>query len=187
MGASAKRTPRSSAWLPFASSSAATAGSATRLVTSSVVRDTPASRRCTYCTTSSWSPSSSSPEMVCSRLLNSCAWARRVSVVWRVTSSSRCSATSSVRSRSVVTDPMRRPRVAIGRVLSTMTREPTGTTRSGRGLGRVSASRSAGSRSSSATCRPTTPTGSPSRLAASSLTRVTRPCRSSPTTPSRTP
>ena len=107
-------------------SSAATEGSRTAAVTASLNSDRLELTRCTKRTASSDSPSSISPAMVCSRLLNSCAWARRVSVTCRVRSSSRRSSSSSVRSRSVVTEPIGRPRLAIGSRLTTSTRPGAG-------------------------------------------------------------
>ena len=114
----------------MAISSAATEGSRTAVVTASLNSDRLELTRCTNRTASSASPSSISPAMVCSRLLNSCAWARRVSVTCRVRSSSRRSSSSSVRSRSVVTDPIGRPRLAIGSRLTTSTRPALATARS---------------------------------------------------------
>ena len=63
--------------------------------------------------------------MVCSWLANSWVCARRVSLVARLLPSSRSSAESSVRSRSVVTEPITEPRERIGRRFSASTRSPT--------------------------------------------------------------
>ena len=126
--------------------------------------------------------------MVCSRLLNSCAWARSVSVTCRVRSSSRRSSSSSVRSRSVVTEPIGRPRLAIGSRLTT-------SIRAGAGDGAVTLARPrrAARRASPRPPRARQRAAEGSRRGcaaagcASSLISVTRPRRSSPTTPSRMP
>ena len=69
-----------------------------------------------------------SPLTTCMRLLNSCACARRVSVVLLVRSSSRWSSSISVRSRIVATQPMWRPRLRTGIRLTVSTRPRTGMT-----------------------------------------------------------
>ena len=102
-------TPLSAASEVFAISRAATAGSDIRLVTASLIS---ARRRVSVPTrsrTESYSPSWTSPEMVCSWLANSCVCARSVSVTLLCDDSWPCSAASSVLSRIVVTVPITWP------------------------------------------------------------------------------
>ncbi len=120
---------------------------------------------------------------MCSRLVNSCACARSVSVVLRVLSSSWRSAISSVRSRSVTTAPS----APIGIRFITSTRPRRSTIWLSPVTWPVSTSTSRSFRSRSRTPRPTQSSGRLSRVRAWSLTRVMRCCRSRPTTPSRMP
>ena len=186
-GASRSSTPRSAARLAFAISSAATVASSMREVTSSYselrLRRTPSTNR----STSSYSSSCSSPLIVCSWLANSWVWARRVSLVARLVPSSRSSVDSSVRSRSVVTEPITWPCERSGRRLSASTLSPTRTSRSGSGCRLVSASTSWESRLRASSGRPTQSAGRPRSWRAESLTTVTRCCSSIATTPSLTP
>ena len=119
------------ATLAFAMISAARAGSAIRDCTSWLSASCSCPARMMKFTASSYCPSWSSPEMVCSRLVNSCACARSVSVALRLRSSSRSSEVSSVWSRSVVTEPTAVPRTTTGIRLSTSTRASCTTTASG--------------------------------------------------------
>ena len=90
-------------------SSAATAGSNIRRVTASLIS---ARRRVNVPTrsrTESYSPSCTSPEMVCNWFANSCVCARNVSVTLLCDDSCPCRAASSVLSRIVVTVPITSP------------------------------------------------------------------------------
>ena len=121
----AGRSRRSAARLTLAISSAATDGSSMREVTSSVIS---ARRRVTppiHWDSSSYSSSWIRPEIVCSWLLNSWVCARSVSVTLSRALSSLCIASSSVRSRSVVTVPTGRPSCSTRLRLSTTTRPAT--------------------------------------------------------------
>ena len=182
---SASSTRRSTARLVFATSSAATAGSSTRWSTKSLISarrrvSVPISRP-----TSSYSSSSSSPEMVCSWLANSWVCARSVSVTLSRALSWLCIASSSVRSRRVVTVPAGRPSWTTRLLLSTSTRPATTATASRTSSPPSSSSSTRSGRSRSASSRPWLSAGSSSRPRALSLSRVTVPASLTAMTPSR--
>ena len=182
---SRRSTPRSAARLVLAISSAATAGSSTWAVTASEIS---ARRRLSVPTsrdTSSYSPSCTSPEIVWSWLWNSWVCARSVLVIDSRALSSLCSASSSVRSRSVVTVATRRPRSSTGLRLTTSTRSPSTTTWSRISASSASRPRTAGSRSRSSTRRPSTSPSSPMSSRALSLSTVIVPSSATAKTPSR--
>src|SRR3954451_15564494 len=186
-GSSCRSTPRSTARLALAISKAATVASAIREVTSSYSDVRLIRTPSTNCTTSPYSSRCSRPEIVCSWLANSWVCARSVSLVARLVPSSRSSADSSVRSRSVVTQPITVPCERIGLRLKASTLSPTSTSRSGSGCLLVSTSTSCASMSSSSTGRPTASAGSWRSCRALSLTTVIRRCGSRAITPSLTP
>lgn len=129
-GSIVRRRPASPAWLTFAASRAATAGSrtASRSAESSSARSWV--RVPSRFASSSYSPSSTSPEIVCRRFANSCVWARSASLIDRFELSCCSTSTTSVRSRIVVTPPMPRPRLDAVRRLTTRTWSPVSTTAS---------------------------------------------------------
>jgi hypothetical protein len=124
---------------------------------------------------------------VCIRFENSCCWARSASVIASTLSSSRSRPSSSVRSRTVTTAPRSRPSFATGIRLTTSTCSSVRTTASGPLSAPVSRSRIRPGATSSSSGRPTGSALKSINRLASSLTRVTRPSRSSVITPSRIP
>ena len=165
--------------------SAATAGSSTRASTASEIS---ARRRLSVPTrrdTSSYSSSCTRPEIVCSWLWNSWVCARSVLVIDSRALSSLWSASSSVRSRRVVTLATRRPRSSTGLRFTTSTRSPSTTTWSRISASSASRSRTAGSRSRSSTRRPSMSPPRPISSCALSLITVTVPSSATAKTPSR--
>src|SRR6266568_482863 len=151
---SPSRTPRSAATACLASSSAATNGLPIRSRVdraSSPCRALISSMNASAC---AWSPSSIRPARVCTRLANSCCWARNASVSPRTLSSSRSTPTSSVRSRTVTTAPSSRPCRRIGIRLTTRQYSSVSTVSSGPPTAPASTSRSRPAGVSSASGRP---------------------------------